>query len=99
MPRGPGYRQPNDWARTKRRILNRDRRRCYVCGASAVTVDHVVPVAEGGSHDDRNLAAICGTCHDTKTKAEAARGVRRFAAKRMRPAEPHPGAIPPGGGA
>lgn len=39
--------------------------------------DHRIPLAEGGADDPSNEQSICGPCHDLKTKAETARGVRR----------------------
>lgn len=57
------------------RILDRDMRICHVCHQpGADQVDHVIPVAEGGTDSDLNLAAIHGEpCHRRKTAAEAAR--------------------------
>lgn len=104
MP-GGSYKQPGNWVTLKRRILNRDGHVCF-CGEPAVTVDHSIGVAEwaargltGTPHDEANLRAICQSCHDIKSKAEAASG-RRSAAQRRRtasriPIEPHPGAISP----
>lgn len=66
------------WAETVKRVLARDRFVCYVCLLDvAVTADHVIPVAEGGSSDDSNVAAICARCHAIKSQAEALRGRRR----------------------
>jgi 5-methylcytosine-specific restriction protein A len=39
----------------------------------AAQVDHITPVAEGGTDADSNLQAICKACHDLKTQAEAKR--------------------------
>ncbi|MFN3375229.1 MAG: HNH endonuclease [Burkholderiaceae bacterium] len=39
--------------------------------------DHIVPLAEGGADDDSNVQGLCVDCHDAKSKAERARGVRR----------------------
>lgn len=48
-------------------ILKRDGFRCRYCGATPVTsllhVDHVVPVAEGGTNDPANLVAACSGCN------------------------------------
>lgn len=99
MPRASGYIR-NGWAWAKLRdwILKRDNFRCYapyptICVGVAVTADHLVPVAEGGSDDPSNLKAICEPCHERKTKAEAKRGIARHQgiASRTRPSEPHPG--------
>jgi 5-methylcytosine-specific restriction protein A len=60
----------------------RDKYRCQPCQLDgrvtlAVEVDHIVPQAEGGDDGESNLQAICGDCHEVKTRAEAARGVSR----------------------
>lgn len=44
-------------------MLDRDDRRCIVCGADAVDVHHVVPVSLGGSDDEGNLVSTCVACH------------------------------------
>lgn len=90
MARGSGYRQPGNWKTTRRRILKRDGGLCR-CGQPATTVDHIVPVSQGGGHEDHNLRAICGPCHDAKTRSEQQAGRAKRSTKR--PAEPHPGLI------
>ena len=40
--------------------------------------DHIKALAEGGTDDASNVQGLCTTCHDAKTKEEAARGVRRI---------------------
>jgi 5-methylcytosine-specific restriction protein A len=40
--------------------------------------DHVVPLAEGGRDDSTNEQALCQRCSNTKTAAEAQRGVQRW---------------------
>lgn len=83
---------PSGWARTRRYILQRDDGRCYLCGRPATHVDHIVPVCDGGTDDESNLAAICASCHARKTAAEANR--HNAAAKpRRRPPTPHPGLL------
>lgn len=60
------------WAKTRLIVLRRDRYHCYVCGeATAVEVDHIVPIARGGSHELTNLAAVCPPCHRRKTALES----------------------------
>jgi len=52
------------------RILTRDGFRCAYCGATKETarmeVDHVIPVAAGGTNDDGNLVAACWACNRGK---------------------------------
>lgn len=55
---------------------------CEVCAAAGVVTeatirDHRIPLAEGGLDDETNEQAICESCHDIKSKAEALRGRRR----------------------
>lgn len=84
-----GRTRPSGWTTTRNRILKRDAYRCYLCGTQATEVDHVINAASGGSHDDSNLAAICATCHEAKTKREAAAARQ----PRRRPIEKHPGLL------
>jgi 5-methylcytosine-specific restriction protein A len=56
------------WASVRRMVLARDRWLCQMRGAGctghATEVDHIVPVAQGGSwYDLRNLRAACATCN------------------------------------
>lgn len=57
--------------RLRYEVLRRDNYTCRYCGASApdvkLTVDHVVPVALGGSDDPSNLVAACVDCNAGKT--------------------------------
>ena len=39
--------------------------------------DHIVPLEEGGQDHEDNVQGLCAPCHDTKSAAERARGVRR----------------------
>lgn len=85
---------PPNWVSIKKRILERDQRRCYVCGGPATEVDHLVNVAAGGTHDDTNLAAICVPCHRHKTQQEA----RAARVTQKRASERHPGLLTTLGG-
>lgn len=65
------------------RIRERDDDRCVRCGTKekngsaedseerTLLVHHIIPVADGGSGDDRNLALLCPQCHEL---AHAERG-------------------------
>lgn len=58
-----------------RRIIARDHGLCGICGMPEATqVDHIVPLAEGGSDEDHNLRAVHPACHRIKSQREAARG-------------------------
>lgn len=48
--------------------------RCFKCRArfnSTVEVDHIVPLAEGGSNELSNLSILCVQCHAFKTQDES----------------------------
>lgn len=85
------------WSKLRASVLRRDRGICYVCHqAGADTVDHVVPLARGGTSHPSNLAAIHSRpCHATKTAQEAAEGRRLRRASGLRPPERHPGSLSP----
>lgn len=59
--------------RTRYEVLRRDEHRCRYCGASApdvkLTVDHVTPVALGGTDDPSNLVAACAACNAGKASS------------------------------
>lgn len=54
------------------RILNRDNHTCQACGKTPsidgvkLHVDHRIPVAMGGSHNDDNLWTLCAQCNQGK---------------------------------
>lgn len=51
-------------------IIRRDASTCYLCGRvlnrSEITLDHVVPLARGGTHTDDNLRVCCTACNSRK---------------------------------
>lgn len=57
--------------RLRYEILRRDNHACTYCGATApdvkLTVDHVVPVALGGSDEPSNLTTACADCNGGKS--------------------------------
>ena len=56
--------------RTRFAVLERDGFRCVYCGATAedaqLVIDHVQPVADGGTDDIDNLATACRPCNEGK---------------------------------
>jgi hypothetical protein len=71
--------------RTRYEVLRRDNHTCRYCGAAApdatLTVDHVTPVALGGTDDPSNLVAACRDCNygkaSTSPDAEMVEDVRQ----------------------
>lgn len=65
-----GYK--GEYQKVRRQVL-REERQCALCGEIAVTVDHIRPVSRGGGHERSNLRALCKTCHDARSRAQAKR--------------------------
>lgn len=67
---------------SRREIFRRDHYTCQYCGGAStnLTVDHVKPKHQGGSHDWHNLVTACYTCNHQKggrTLAEAGMALLR----------------------
>lgn len=62
---GPSWRQ-------LRLMFLREHPLC-ACGAPATEVDHIVPLARGGTNEESNLQALCKACHSAKTAREDGR--------------------------
>jgi 5-methylcytosine-specific restriction protein A len=60
---------------------------CRICldegrTTASAKVDHIVPLAWGGSDERSNKQGLCNPCHDAKSKAERAEAARRSAFQR-----------------
>lgn len=57
-------------------IVERDGSRCHLCGkhccADEIHLDHVIPLARGGSHSPENIRVACAPCN--LSKRDRARG-------------------------
>jgi 5-methylcytosine-specific restriction protein A len=76
------------WSRLRTRVLAEEPR-CRLCGAPSNEVDHIVPLAAGGTNERGNLRALDTACHKLKTAADSRAGKARKAASfsRMPPEE------------
>lgn len=70
LPHPPERRKPIS-RRLRFEILRRDNNTCRYCHATdtALTIDHVVPVALGGTDDPANLVAACSDCNAGKSSS------------------------------
>jgi len=65
MPKDP--RDSRAWRARRLEILARDQWTCFYCMQPATTVDHVIPIKDGGdplAYD--NLVSSCITCNSRK---------------------------------
>lgn len=63
--------------RTRYEVLKRDNFTCRYCRSAenAMTVDHVTPVALGGTDDPGNLVAACKDCNAGKSSSSPSDGM------------------------
>lgn len=77
----------------RKQIMDRDKWRCQIkgpdCLGKGTQADHRIAHAEGGTDDASNGQAVCGPCHEAKTKEERMRGRARHSRKRQ--GMQHPG--------
>jgi 5-methylcytosine-specific restriction endonuclease McrA len=85
--------QPRAWPRSdhfrsldfRQRILRREAGRCFYCARPLRprewTLDHVVPIARGGSDSASNLVACCSPCNWEKALSPAPDFLRSLCAK------------------
>lgn len=65
-----------DWQRMRAAVLARDSALCQPClrigrlTPDCREVDHILPVAQGGTMHPGNLQVICHICHVAKTRRE-----------------------------
>lgn len=61
------YGSYSDWMKIREEVLQRDGRRCRVCGATEnLQVDHIRPVAKGGQTIRSNLWTLCAYHHSLR---------------------------------
>ena len=65
--RCPAHRPRNgstrSWRQLRAGVLFRDTYTCVLCGGGASEVDHITPLAYGGSDHPSNLRSLCRDCH------------------------------------
>ncbi|NBW22197.1 MAG: HNH endonuclease, partial [Caulobacteraceae bacterium] len=56
--------QTKEWQAARRKALSQAGHTCCMCGTQLqLQVHHRLPLSEGGSHDQSNLAVVCRSCH------------------------------------
>lgn len=51
------------WSRVRAFVFAEYDGRCALCGGQGQDVDHIIPVARGGTSDPSNLRLLCARCH------------------------------------
>lgn len=64
------------WRRIRAQFL-KSFPQCERCGDQATVVDHITPLAQGGTHQWANLQPLCASCHNRKTATEDGGGWKR----------------------
>lgn len=65
----------SQWEEVKARFRNR----CAYCGErKPLTVDHVIPVSQGGDHSISNIVPACQACNSSKGNRKAKKPVQVF---------------------
>jgi 5-methylcytosine-specific restriction enzyme A len=68
------------WRRARDQCLHRAGWQCQIrldgCQGAASQADHIIPVSQGGKHEQGNLRAACRSCH-AKVTAQQGGGYRR----------------------
>jgi 5-methylcytosine-specific restriction endonuclease McrA len=63
------YGSREQWQELRAKVLLRDGYRCRDCGSvSGLTVDHIIPIAQGGRSVVSNLRTLCYICHGKKPR-------------------------------
>ncbi|MCW6035593.1 HNH endonuclease [Spirulina subsalsa FACHB-351] len=76
MEKSPRIKMPPE---VRQFVLNRDGGCCRSCGSTQnLEVDHIIPLAKGGTNDLSNLQALCRPCNRRKKHYVDPRFKRRF---------------------
>lgn len=79
MPKTPRINIPKS---VRKYVFQRDKYQCQSCGKSdreaKLNIDHIIPLATGGSNDISNLQTLCRTCNQKKKHHFDPRFDRRF---------------------
>jgi hypothetical protein len=70
------------WMRMRRHVVTRDNGLCWICGqGGADSADHVVPLSQGGTDNEENLAAVH---HNVQPRCNRVRGSASVEVARQR---------------
>lgn len=79
MTKTPRIRIPPE---VRKYVFTRNKYQCQSCGQTKLeaelTIDHIIPLARGGTNDISNLQTLCRTCNQKKTDKLDPRFKRHF---------------------
>jgi 5-methylcytosine-specific restriction enzyme A len=60
-------------------VFDRDGHQCRICGATEnLAIDHIIPLAQGGTNDISNFQTLCQSCNSRKGSTITLEGKRYF---------------------
>jgi 5-methylcytosine-specific restriction enzyme A len=63
-------------------VFDRDGHQCQTCGATEnLTIDHIIPLAQGGTNDISNFQTLCQSCNSRKGARITPENQRYFSSK------------------
>ena len=70
-PRSPEYRMRKAWEYNREKIapkvFEKHGEFCQHCGSTEnITIDHIIPIAKGGTNEFINLQPLCKSCNSSK---------------------------------
>lgn len=69
-------------SQVRKYVYERDNFQCQSCGKNisetTLNIDHIIPLAKGGSNDISNLQTLCSSCNQQKKAHFDPRFRRRF---------------------
>jgi 5-methylcytosine-specific restriction enzyme A len=68
-------------------VLDRDNHTCQICGSTEnLVIDHIIPLAKGGTNDISNFQTLCLSCNSRKGSRITPETQRHFSSNTNDPA-------------
>jgi 5-methylcytosine-specific restriction enzyme A len=63
-------------------VFDRDGHQCRICGATEnLAIDHIIPLAQGGTNDISNFQTLCQSCNSRKGARITPENQRHFSSE------------------
>ena len=70
--------------KTKKRVYERDQKRCIFCGAPGFPEAHYIPRSHGGLGIEQNIITACRPCHDKLDNSTQRQQMLKVAAEHLK---------------